>query len=141
MSAGGEAVGVQLEEHVMVSGIRVFADGAEVWSLRHDPERGLDHAFVMGAAPDWVQPMIERLRAQLAAEGGEDSEVDFVFDAPIEAGATLCGYRHDEPFAGEDEFPDFTELKLSEQAQHQRWLERTPTPRQFWAGLFRLFFR
>ena len=111
LSAGAEVLGVQIEEHVMFSGLRAFRDGAEVWSVTHDCNHGLDHAAVTGTPPALLQPIIDNLRAQQAAEGGDDAEVDMVFDAPIEAAAAICGFRHD---GGEDEDvpePVFTELK------------------------------
>jgi hypothetical protein len=113
LSAGAEVLGVQVEEHVMFSGLRVYHEGAEVWSVIHDCNHGLDHAAVTGTPPALLQPIIDDLRTQQAAEGGDDAEVDLVFDVPVVAAAAICGYRHDG--AGDEGAPEpvFTELRPS----------------------------
>ena len=129
VSIGTEALGVQVEEHVMVIRIWVYRDGVEQWSLTHDPELGMDHAAITGSPPDWLGPIVDRLKADRAADGGDESMVDFVFEAPLEASVTLCGFRHDDNFEGEDHYPDFRVLRpTGSVAPQQKAPARSPVP-------------
>lgn len=52
---GGVAIGVYMEEHVMVSGAFGAKDGQLTWSVQHDPEHGLEHLDV------WADPLADRI--------------------------------------------------------------------------------
>ena len=110
ISTGAEAIGVQAEDHVMVSGIRAFRDGVEVWSLSHDPEVEQDHAATTGTPPDWLADIVSRLRSESEADDDPQFKVDYVYEAPFEAAMRICGFRHDEGFEGAMEYPDMFEL-------------------------------
>jgi hypothetical protein len=95
-SAGGLALGCEVEEHVMFSRLRAFRDGASAWAVTHDPDVDVRGAAVEGEPP----PPFADLRAALGAEQAEDDsgQVDHMFDLPFRLGQQLCGYVHDEPF-------------------------------------------
>ena len=95
ISAGGEALSCQVEEHVMVNEARGFRDGREVWSAEHDPGKGTYSLVVTGEPPPELAAIEKDQRAKQDAEGGEDAGVDFMFDAAPEIVATLSGYRDD----------------------------------------------
>jgi len=90
-SRGGAAIGAYLEEHVMVSGAFGATDGRLVWSVQHDPEHGVEHLDIWGEPP----PALPEIRARLLAqqEADTEDEVDFVFDAPTDLAATVCGFN------------------------------------------------
>ncbi len=88
-SQGGEAVGAYLEEHVMVSGAFGATNGALVWSAQHDCEYGLEHLDVWGDPPPQLDGLYKDLLQQLREEGG----ADYVFDAPVDLAASLCGFN------------------------------------------------
>lgn len=93
---GGVAIGVYLEEHVMVSGAFGAKDGQLTWSVQHDPEHGLEHLDVWGDPPGALAAIRERLLAELQ----EDDEVDALFSAPLDLAAGVCGF-HPHAFEGE----------------------------------------
>ena len=105
LSQGTEVIAGQIEEHVMVSLGRGFRDGAETWSVTHDPEQGLSSLVVVGDPPPGFASISERLRREQDAAGGDEADVDLVFDAVPELVSELCGYRPDE-----GEPPTFVEL-------------------------------
>lgn len=105
LSQGIEVISGQIEEHVMVSLGRGFRDGAETWSVTHDPEKGLSSLVVEGDPPLALASIGERLRREQDAAGGDEAGVDLVFDAIPELVGELCGYRPDE-----GEPPTFVEL-------------------------------
>lgn len=87
-SRGGVAVGAYLEEHVMVSGAFGASEGRLVWSAQHDPNRGLDHLDVWGDPP----AALGDIHRRLLDPPHRDDGVDYVFDAPTELAATVCGF-------------------------------------------------
>jgi hypothetical protein len=107
LSQGAEVISGQVEEHVMFSAGRGFHDGRQVWSVVHDPNRGLISLVVDGEPPAALAAISDRLRKRQAAEGGEEADVDFIFDVAPELVGQLCGYRPDQGKA-----PVFTEIEF-----------------------------
>lgn len=112
LSKKGPAVACSIEEHVMCQEARGYRDGAEVWRVVHDPNRGesLFHLEVSGAPPPQLDEIRARLETEQKAEGGEDANVDFISDVPLELAKSVCGFKHD------DEWPEgfyFTTLRRS----------------------------
>ena len=93
---GGVAIGVYMEEHVMISGAFGAKDGQLSWSVQHDPEHGLEHLEVWGDPPGALASIRERLLAELQ----EDDEVDALFDAPLDLAASVCSF-HPHEYEGE----------------------------------------
>jgi hypothetical protein len=93
---GGVAVGVYMEEHVMVSGAFGAKDGQLSWSVQHDPEHGLEHLEVWGDPPGALASIRERLLADLQ----EDNEADTLFDTPLDLAASVCSF-HPHEYEGE----------------------------------------
>ncbi|MCA3721378.1 hypothetical protein [Phenylobacterium sp.] len=95
---GGSAIGVYLEEHVMVSGAFGAEEGRLVWSVQHDPEQGLEHLDVWGEPPAALEDIRDRLLAELRTL----EDTDTVFNAPVDLAATICGFDPN-AFSGEVE--------------------------------------
>ena len=89
VSRGGEAVGAYLEEHVMFSGAFGASDGVLGWSAQHHCTYGLEHLDVWGDPPSALEGIHKGLLEELQNEGG----ADYVFDAPIDLAASLCGFN------------------------------------------------
>lgn len=97
LSVHGRAVACAVEEHVMFSEARGYDGGAETWRVTHDPEEGasLYHLETAGEPPRTFEEIHARLKAEQDAEGGDEADVDFLFDAPAELALSICGYKHD----------------------------------------------
>lgn len=89
VSRGGDAVGAYLEEHVMFSGAFGASDGVLVWSAQHHCTYGLEHLDVWGDPPPALEGIHKGLLEELQNNGG----ADYVFDAPIDLAASLCGFN------------------------------------------------
>lgn len=98
LSRLGPAVACAIEEHVMVSQARGYADGVEVWRVRHDAERdeGLYHLDATGDLPAAFARIHADLKAEQDADGGKDAEVDYIFDVPPQLARSICGFKHGE---------------------------------------------
>jgi len=91
----GKTLGGFVEEHVMVSSLRAFERGEEKWSVLHNGgEKGPDDLTISGAPPTELNAIVAKLRKRQADDSSDD--VDYLFDAPIELGEAICGFRHDQ---------------------------------------------
>jgi hypothetical protein len=94
LSKGAELAACQIEEHVMFSAAYGFRDGVQTWSVAHDPDKGLYNLEIEGTPPPELDAIRAQLRSQQDAEGGEEADVDFIFEAASDLVAALSGYRH-----------------------------------------------
>ncbi len=95
-SAGAFAIGCAIEEHVMFSGLRAYRDGKSAWAVVHDASNGIYDLTVSGSALPGLDAIRERLTREQDDEGAAEAGVDTMFDAPVELGAAVCRFRHDE---------------------------------------------
>lgn len=110
LSDGCEALGCQVEEHVMASAAFMYKDGAKVWDVVHLAEEGLYHLAVDGTSPPLLETIHAEMKATQDEEGGADADVDCLFEVPLMLATALCGYRHDEAALLSGETLAFTEL-------------------------------
>jgi hypothetical protein len=96
LSNDHDLVACSIEEHVMFSTATLWRSGRKQWSVTHDSSRGIRDLQVSGAPPASLEQHESRCAAQLNAEGGEESEVDYLFDVPLELAKELTGFKHDE---------------------------------------------
>lgn len=89
------AIGCLIEENVMVSVCRSAKDGDSPWAVWHDAEKGIYDIQTSGEFPVEFEAIAANHCARQEAEGGENSSVDYCFDAPLELAAQWTGYRHD----------------------------------------------
>src|SRR5258708_6265542 len=95
LSQGCEIVGCQVEEHVMVSTAFCWKDGHRLWEVGHEADKGIANLDVEGAPPAALREIEARLRAEQDEAGGENADVDAIFDIPVELAFACSGYRHD----------------------------------------------
>jgi hypothetical protein len=102
LSRGGSAVACAIEEHVMFQEARGYRDGTEVWRVTHDcdKEGGLYHLEVTGDPPNELEAIRREAIANQDAEGGQQADVDFLADVPLDLAKAICGFKHD------DEWPE-----------------------------------
>lgn len=115
LSREGPLLSVEFSTTVMWSIIRAYADGVLAWSVEHNPEEGIGHLDVVGEPPPQYLALRDRLLAEQEAEGGEEADVDLIFDLPALLSEALCGYQPEQ--AGDQ--PDFTALSSPPRAAGQ----------------------
>jgi hypothetical protein len=113
LSALGRTIGVAVEEHVMCSTAHGYQDGALQWSIVHDCDQGPRHLEATGALPDIFTPVRDRLVREQEDEGGDEAEVDLIFDIPVVVAQQICGFRVDEL---SDDQPVFTRVETPRRA-------------------------
>lgn len=110
LSAGCSVLVCQVEEHVMVSAACMYQNGLKIWSATHDSARGISHLESEGVPPPLLDTIHAEMKASQAEEGGNDAEVDCIFDVPVGLAGAICGYRHDRVGLAPGEGPTFTAL-------------------------------
>ena len=84
-----------VNETVMFSSCNYFENGDSRWFVGHDSQNGIYHIESEGILPSKFTEVSERLFAAQESEGGEASDVDLVFDIPLELAESICGFKHD----------------------------------------------
>jgi len=105
LSLLGEVVHCFVEDHVMFSSASGWSHGRLVWSVVHNCEKGRYHLETKGVVPASLKTIHERLRTAQYTEGGEESDVDYIYDVPAELAKDLTGFRHDQDATGMAEKP------------------------------------
>ena len=96
LSRFGLTVGCQFEDKVDMTSIACACrDGVELWRVSHanDPNHRLD---VTGDPPAQFAEIRDRLLRDQEEDGGEESDVDYLHDVPLDLARSVCGYRADE---------------------------------------------
>ena len=112
LSAGCRLIGVEVFEGVMTSQAQAFEDGNKLWELIHIGDEGLFDLYAEGAlSPEFTAIKQQRFDEQ-TANGGEDANVDYVYEIPADTAAAITGYRPDGDNLGEDDpLPEMTILE------------------------------
>ena len=92
----GETIACSVEEHVMVSIAEGWNKGVRSWSIAHDAQQGMFDLSASGNLPDHYEAIKNNHTSQQNAEGGEDADVDLIFEIPLQVANSICGYKHDE---------------------------------------------
>lgn len=95
LSQGGVVVAGMVEEHVMCSEAVGYTGGRMQWRVSHDAQRDWQHLDTEGTLPAEFDAIQAQCRASQAAEGGEDSEVDYIFEIPVLLAQQLTSFRYD----------------------------------------------
>jgi hypothetical protein len=107
LSATAELVTCQIEEHAMVSAASEWRDAKELWYVAHDAEDGLTNLESTGELPTGFADVRDRQQSKQQTS----SDIDYIFDVPIELAASIVGFRHDDSFDGAASEP-FTVLAV-----------------------------
>ena len=96
LSAASMAISCEIEEHIMFSSACLYRQGQKIWSAVHDfQSTGVYGLATSGTFDTEFEKIKAAQEAKQDAAGGTKSEVDYIFDIPLDAAESLCGYRHD----------------------------------------------
>ena len=88
----------------MCCGATGWKAGAKVWEISHESEKGIYHLSQIGDIPAEFAAIYERHKAEQDSNGGEESDVDYIFEIPVELAKAITSFRHDEDpdYGGDD---------------------------------------
>ncbi|WP_340646187.1 hypothetical protein [Phenylobacterium sp.] len=126
LSQGARLISAYCSETVMFSGASGWKDGVCTWAIDHNPERGLSDLNIEGDPPPQLAAILAEARAVQAEEGGDEADVDMVFDLPKDLAEALCGWHPDKDNAdwGEIEFTRLRRLGEPDPPPKPGWLAR-----------------
>jgi hypothetical protein len=105
LSAGCELIHSAVEEHVMFCSTSFWSEGVKIWEIVHDAQKGTFHLQSSGDVPQNFENIRERYFSEQEREGGEEADVDLIFEIPLEVGLAFTSFRHDQEFATEEKKP------------------------------------
>jgi len=85
-----------VEEHVMASSAEFWSGGKKQWRLSHEGENGPKGLSVEGRVPEVFPAIRKELEDMQIAEGGDNADVDYIFEIPLRVAQSLVGFKHDE---------------------------------------------
>jgi hypothetical protein len=88
----------RVEEHVMASSAELWLGGSRKWQISHEGEDGPKGLDLAGEAPECFASIREEMEAKQHAEGGEQADVDYIFEIPLKVAQALVGFKHDENY-------------------------------------------
>jgi len=113
LSETQDVIVCEVEEHVMYSSAALWRGGACLWKIVHEADHGFYHLETEGQPPTEFESVRAEYVAKQDAEGGDDADVDYVFEVPLLFARRIAGYKHDEvEVAGQE--PSFEELEIGE---------------------------
>ena len=95
-----------VEEHVMASSSEFWSAGNRMWWISHEGENGPKGLATDGDLPACFPSIRRELEEAQRADGGDDADVDHIFEIPLKVAQSLVGFKHDEgcPHLVEGEF-------------------------------------
>lgn len=88
----------QIEEHVMASSAELWISGSRKWWLSHEGENEPKGLEADGELPQCFASIRAEMEGAQRAEGGDDADVDYIFDIPLKVSQALVGFKHDENY-------------------------------------------
>jgi hypothetical protein len=96
LSSDKDVLLCQVEEHVMASSAEMWSQGKRTWWVSHEGEDGPKGLATDGNLPEPFQAIRKEMEEAQLAEGGEDADVDLIFEIPLKLAQALVGFKHDE---------------------------------------------
>ncbi len=80
----------------MASLSELWSRGRRKWSLSHEGENGPKGLSVAGDVPDTLAAIRKDMEDLQLAHGGDDTNIDYIFEIPLKVAQSLVGFKHDE---------------------------------------------
>lgn len=90
----------------MASSSELWSGGKRKWWISHQGENGPKGLDTAGQLPDYFSAIKNEMEEAQRAEGGDDADVDYIFEIPLRVAQALVGFKHDEecPHVSEEQF-------------------------------------
>lgn len=85
-----------VEEHVMASSSELWHEGKMAWRIAHEGDQGPKGLEVSGAPPASLSSVRSEMEQLQVSSGGDDADVDYIFEIPLKVAKGLVGFKHDE---------------------------------------------
>lgn len=85
-----------VEEHVMASSSEFWSGGDRKWLISHQGDNGPKGLNATGELPACFPAIRAEMEEAQLVEGGDDADVDYIFEIPLKVAQSLVGFKHDE---------------------------------------------
>src|SRR5689334_3785067 len=96
VSKAQEVLVCLVEEHVMASSAELWTEGKCKWFISHEGEDGPIGLTTEGDLPDCFEAVKSDMEGAQLAAGGDDADVDYIFEIPLRVAQTIVGFKHDD---------------------------------------------
>lgn len=93
-------VACSIEEHCMFCSCSIWEGGAEQFSVEHKGDDSFYNLESKGVPPSGYDEINKKYHKEQDEEGGEEAEVDMIFEIPNILAKSLTGFKHDEVIEG-----------------------------------------
>lgn len=84
----------------MFSSCSIWEDGTEQFFVEHKGDESFYDLVSKGVPPSGYNEIKEKYHKEQDEEGGEEAEVDMIFEIPNVLAKSLTGFKHDEVIDG-----------------------------------------
>ena len=85
-----------VEEHVMAGSSELWSGGARKWRIAHEGEQGPKGIDAEGELPSCFPTIRAEMEEAQRTAGGDQADVDYLFEIPLQVAKSLVGFKHDE---------------------------------------------
>jgi len=96
-------VSCSIEEHCMFCSCSIWESGIEIFNVKHKGNESFYSLESKGMAPSGYDEIKEKYHKEQDKEGGEEADVDMIFEIPNVLAKSLTGFKHDEAVEGIDD--------------------------------------
>lgn len=100
ISSNYSVVACSIEEHCMFCSCSIWEGGAEKFSVAHKGDESFYNLETKGVSPSGYDEITNKYHKEQEKEGGEQAEVDMIFEIPNMLAKSLTGFKHDEYIEG-----------------------------------------
>lgn len=87
-----------VEEHTMTSSAELWSGGARKWRIFHEGEDGPRGLECDGIPPESLAAIRVEMETSQEREGGDEANVDYLFEIPLLVAKSITGFKHDEEY-------------------------------------------
>jgi len=80
----------------MSSSSELWSDGSQKWWISHEGIAGPKGLDFLGSPPDVFQGVRAEIEETQKKEGGDQADVDYIFEIPLLVAKSITGFKHDE---------------------------------------------
>ena len=85
-----------VEEHMMASSAEFWSGGRRKWWISHQGENGPKGLSTDGDLPECFASIRREMEEAQRAQGGDDANVDYIFEIPLKVAEFMVGFKHDQ---------------------------------------------
>lgn len=96
LSSDNKVIACSIEEHCMFSSCSIWDNGSQIFSVSHQGDDSIYNLSTTGKPPPAYDSISKQYHDLQEVEGGENADVDMIFEIPSVLAQSFTGFKHDE---------------------------------------------